>query len=358
MFLALGRTSPRDDADTLEHFCGRIFIFGPDALLSDDLITACKAFQTKLIHKHGTASADADIQDICTDFDAAYDNLLAVALSQAYLVTARFRLARDGETEIRVPRDAHYILKNDGSLVSKQSALANQCFYFLKDIAHTHQHHTSGTDRIASVTRISDEKGSAWQRETIYAMMRKVITYRQNSHNIPALYESIGVLAYARAFDRLVRKPDVDDGDIPKYNFDEMHMSLNNKIAKISFERQEAREKIRDIRTAIGFLFAIFVIIFQASSFMYNEEVYVNDYIYNILGIIQEYFAYILMILAYCYFIYPKNRIKWEANLYKGLIPAFSFTVILRQFEAVLLVLVAAILATVYLIANAIGSIG
>ncbi|WP_297754659.1 hypothetical protein [uncultured Shimia sp.] len=105
-------------------------------------------------------------------------------------------------TAIELQRSGDVTVTVDDSLVedgAEQKLIASQAFFFLRDIAHVHQHHAPTTDTILDVTPVSDDS-HAWQRETLYSLYRWVIQQKRSKSPI-AYLGAKGVLAYARAFE-------------------------------------------------------------------------------------------------------------------------------------------------------------
>lgn len=71
--------------------------------------------------------------------------------------------------------------------------IANQSFFFLKDIGHKHQHHPPGSDTITEVGEI--DARNTWLIDTHYRIHRKIVEMRR-SRDPKVLYMALGMLSY------------------------------------------------------------------------------------------------------------------------------------------------------------------
>ena len=89
---------------------------------------------------------------------------------------------------------------------NNQNEVYAQLFYFLKDIAHIHQHHRPTTDTLSKLyPKISGESDLAWINKTLKTLYSKVLEYKRDRHedNYPS---TLGLLAYVDAFVRISKK--------------------------------------------------------------------------------------------------------------------------------------------------------
>ena len=82
---------------------------------------------------------------------------------------------------------------------SSASRLMHSAYYFLKDISHTHQHHSLTKDTIIGLYDNRD-----WEFLTLKGLMKSVLDYKRELHYYS---RAKGILAYARAFCRAVIDP-------------------------------------------------------------------------------------------------------------------------------------------------------
>ncbi|EAP78236.1 hypothetical protein ISM_08065 [Roseovarius nubinhibens ISM] len=104
------------------------------------------------------------------------------------------KIFRNGETRV--------IFENDDKLsVEAEHRGASQVFFFLRDVTHSHKHHSPSSDTILDVTPLS-EGPQAWKRETLYSLYRWVI-HRKRDQSLAELVNCKGVLSYAKAFEEI-----------------------------------------------------------------------------------------------------------------------------------------------------------
>lgn len=176
-----------------------------------------------------------------------------------------FRLYRDGRCAVVVPpslrnQDVEYgayiPLSGDEAL----RPLAAQCFYFLRDITHRHQHHSPHSDTLTSVW--SAEDGVRWVRETLYELFRRVIISRR-IRSPKAQEDALGILAYIGTFEEKIAvkqraalaKQGKDEGLIPKYNMDRLRDSLNSSLEV----KRRRRTQRNVVAAAVPAFFAAFL---------------------------------------------------------------------------------------------------
>lgn len=106
-------------------------------------------------------------------------------------------------------------------------SLASQVYFFVRDLAHKHQHHSDTSDTILDVVPGS-EFSAEWKRQTLYALFRWII-HRKRERNIINYLRAKGVLAYAQAFKSMhIKAPDLEAPDaVPNYLDDPLLKSLD-----------------------------------------------------------------------------------------------------------------------------------
>lgn len=129
--------------------------------------------------------------------------------------SVEFRLERGGKASLTP--------SSSGEGEQLRRLLANQAFFFLKDICHVHQHHHPTHDAITEVAEIkSDDREPDWIAQTQYSLYRAIIRFKRFK-NEKALFRAAGILAYARSFDRSYGK---ENSFSKKFNVDELKESL------------------------------------------------------------------------------------------------------------------------------------
>lgn len=131
--------------------------------------------------------------DIELGVDNQYSSLFEKTLtdiSDVSLYTATFILERDGIVEIDFST-------ND----NLEHILSAQFFFFLKDIAHRHQHHHPKTDTILDIY----EKTYNWQNEVLRSLYKRVLDFKR-SRNEWVCSSAIGILTYIKSFKAVCKK--------------------------------------------------------------------------------------------------------------------------------------------------------
>ena len=175
------------------------------------------------------------------------------SLRKASCYSVKFSLERGGKVTI-TPDDGN----GDRQL---QHVLANQIFFFLKDISHVHQHHHPSHDAITEVTEISNAADeSKWIAETQFCLYRAIIRFKR-FRNEKALFRAAGILAYAQSFDRTYGK-----GASPakRFNVDELKESLAVGREEITHFRNRWISLTETFR---AFFFGLFGLIATAALF-------------------------------------------------------------------------------------------
>jgi hypothetical protein len=120
-----------------------------------------------------------------------------------------FRLYRSGRIELRVPESFQVQDVRWGKQIPLHQSealrpLVAQCFYFLRDITHRHQHHSSHSDTLTQVWPASDR--SLWIRETLYELYRRVLMLRRQ-RSPRGQEDALGILAYVASFESTIADP-------------------------------------------------------------------------------------------------------------------------------------------------------
>ena len=143
---------------------------------------------------------------------------------------APVEMRRDGRLTILFGEENGSSLSENGD---QADDLASQMFYFLRDITHNHQHHESSSDTIIDIFECSKVE-NRWKKETQYALYRSVISFRR-AGTVSHLIRSLGIIAYARAFQRL----HVGQGEmLPNYFSGPAEMSSRSAIDLINSKRK------------------------------------------------------------------------------------------------------------------------
>lgn len=169
--------------------------------------------------------------------------LFELAVSQMSCYETKFELQRQGRLKISAD-----------DTTSVGGILANQTFFFVKDIAHVHQHHDPRHDAITEMTPHTDEFNAEWISKTQQALYRSIIRYKR-FRNEKALFRASGILAYTQAFQNSYVRPPKAIADGKKYHQTELEQSLEVSRSEIKHFDQKRLAKIETFR---NFFFALF----------------------------------------------------------------------------------------------------
>lgn len=148
-----------------------------------------------------------------------------------------------------IASDIHF---SEGYIQSEQppsgndvAYVANQAFFFLKDISHKHQHHHQSSDTITELGRL--DKRHSWIAQTHYRIHRKIIELRRSS-NPRKLYNASGILAYLNALKSAVNFTAVTKHRGPlTYNHAEIEQSLKSSLEVMKWKQAQ----LNIIKTAL-----------------------------------------------------------------------------------------------------------
>lgn len=130
--------------------------------------------------------------------------------------------------------------------------LANQFFFFLKDLAHRHYHHNHIADR-TGVT-YPEEDDEQWRRETAYSLTRMTLQARRRN-NIHKYKNALGMLAYADTFQKhiaywrytkssLEKKSTKLRSSFIPYDFEAVRSSMESSLRTLEWKSQRTYTNI------------------------------------------------------------------------------------------------------------------
>jgi hypothetical protein len=166
-----------------------------------------------------------------SDYELSFLNLISAlrtTWAARHIDSVAITLERNGQVRILVDE-----LEIDEDI---PGTLANQVYYFVRDICHTHQHHERTSDTILKAYHdgsLRSNGNSNWKRETLYALHKFIIQQKRTKRE-EALIRCLGVLAYARAFSELHVK---DGDDVPHYLSGPVEKSLASALDEAKSRR-------------------------------------------------------------------------------------------------------------------------
>jgi hypothetical protein len=195
---------------------GHLFIFHDKQAWRTDAEPAVRNAQSYLRE----FESDHPKDDLATYFQEVYQKVtLVLCRSSSFHVHVRVR--RDGETTIDVPRLTSLSSHSptfpaaEPRRVRLVYTVVSQLFYFLRDVGHIHQHHDPYTDTLIDIYPFDGSDDFAWRCETLRMLYRKVLEFKRRREE--EIYSSsLGVLAYAKAFERISNQQISASGAVPK----------------------------------------------------------------------------------------------------------------------------------------------
>lgn len=187
---------------------------------------------------------------------------------------ADFVLDRGGHVKIQT-RSHHPEHSNSNVLY----CLANQVFFFLKDITHVHQHHDSSHDAITELTIIRDNSDNKdWVRQTQKALFQAIIRYKR-FRNEKALLRSSGILAYLKSFQELYGNSEISSQHI---HTDAIEKSLNSSLEELKYYNSKTVSLMHFIFSIFFGLFAFVISISLIARLGNLGSISVDERIINI----------------------------------------------------------------------------
>jgi hypothetical protein len=291
---------------------GEIFVFAT----KEQWKTHARTRTREIINRLNDLSLRADkslLKQTLTEFDNE-----AAALGKDCTFHVKFGLLRNGEVSFGnlefVDRDIQ-----EGSEQSAKELnydldelLVNQCYYFLRDLAHNHQHHAPDCDTLLTLHRYDGNNPDDWKKNIVYALQYHVIDSKR-LHDKSAMADALGILAYRSAFIENVFRE--KSKDIP--NDEHLRDSLR---ARIEDEPVPAR-LFASLQTMLS-MYAIFIALLAIllQPVVDGEEVQkllrkhqVGEWILTSLPVAMV--EYMPQILIVAFFIVPFLLFFWKFSL-------------------------------------------
>jgi hypothetical protein len=143
-----------------------------------------------------------------------------------------FEMQRDGCVKFGscIINTANLFEEVENATMSTDDIVVQQCYYFLRDISHKHQHHDKASDTILSLYKVpskQDDKRSDWRRHVLYSLLYNIIETNRKDRMI-FLSRVRGVMEYAKSFCAI---SGINDQDI-RFNF--LQGSIDARISEKS----------------------------------------------------------------------------------------------------------------------------
>jgi hypothetical protein len=219
-----------DPADRAEEIKGTVYIYKSRAdwsdRASDDISTAISVLNDARL------ATDDDRDEKIVQYYAAGQELLEATSD----IEIDFILWRTGEIFFQLPSFREESLKSSSIKYAESQRqdfpkwIADQAYFFIRDISHRHQHHAPDSDTILILQRHDDEV--KWRANILFSLHHYIIRAKR-SPDTRSLYRCVGVLGYAASFrvtcDRYLDEPTA----IPPFNEEQLLQSLNARIGEL-----------------------------------------------------------------------------------------------------------------------------
>jgi hypothetical protein len=165
-------------------------------------------------------------------------------------VSINFCLKRNGTVYFSQPRFREVALQeaserfatNDGHNIRKW--VADQCYFFLRDATHAHQHHEPSSDTILILQERGNGDDIQWRRNIVYSLHYAIIRFKRDTDSRSAL-RAKGILAYCDSFIACCKADTRGQAlDMPEFNSASLLMSLDAKSQEISVAEQIAANRL------------------------------------------------------------------------------------------------------------------
>lgn len=185
----------------------------------------------------------------------------SAALASSADIVVEFRMLRSGEVYLSSPAFRDENLAYASRDFANQQGhdfdkwIADQSYFFLRDIAHRHQHHSPAVDTILTLQRRSSSFD--WRRHIVFSLQYYIISARR-TRDLRRLIQSSGVLSYCESFVGIWKStPWADVEAIPDFQIGALEGSLEAQIreqelkAARAIDRQNQRTNRRVLLVAI-----------------------------------------------------------------------------------------------------------
>jgi hypothetical protein len=176
-----------------------------------------------------------------------------------------YHLFRTGEAYFAEPifRDPHLLsaslnFAETTSGLNFNKWMADQAYFFLRDITHVHQHHSPSSDTILILQERDDDMDFSWRRRIIFSLHHYIIRSKRFSDSA-SLFQASGVLAYCESFQAICLESTSNQFVVPKFNNDALRQSINSRVQEITTKATEqfAESSMRVTKAANTRIFAL-----------------------------------------------------------------------------------------------------
>jgi hypothetical protein len=133
-------------------------------------------------------------------------------LDDVFAFRVEFSIKRDGISDILIEEAKSSKETTERNEFIQENHLvfpfAEQCFFFIKDISHSHQHHSPYASSITRLHLYNSAQAHNWAHATVKDMLKRIIRLK-GEMRADKVASSLGVLAYLRAFEKVLIKNNI-----------------------------------------------------------------------------------------------------------------------------------------------------
>lgn len=86
-----------------------------------------------------------------------------------------------------------------------EHGIADQIYFFIRDLTHQHQHHGNDADTIITTHRVNSPQDLTWALEIMYSLYFHIITVKRKEN--PAEHvRALGILAYLQSYKNIIKR--------------------------------------------------------------------------------------------------------------------------------------------------------
>lgn len=294
-------------------------------------------YADKNLWRHGIEPHIKKAQDVLSRFQYRRDETLSEYVQKSvdehlhtpksdYLYCVDFTLQRDGiATLTKIGNDE---LLSTGTLYkdykenllsdsNKIEEMVKQSYFFLKDLAHTHQHHHYRTDTITDLIPYHDNDVN-WMGSTLRGLYKKVLEYKRVIDKKDGIYHaSQGILAYTDSF-RQIAKSHLSDSEyktLPLRNHENIRQSIQASQAQCSLDNQKSAETKQVYINVLFTIAGLMIALASLASLDDNIQINIADtYVERLLSMLIEYPLGLLTIAVYMtvFWVMISGKFRWR----------------------------------------------
>lgn len=191
-----------------------------------------------------------------------------------------------------------------------EHGIADQIYFFIRDLTHQHQHHGNDADTIITTHRLASPKDMAWALEIMYSLYFHIITVKRKEN--PAEHvRALGILAYLQSYKNIIkRRAEKSDQKLTLPEFDDAASKESIKATKDYIDlRLNEQKKNSDNQKAflLWFVATTFTVVNFTVGFA-DKAIPPNQSIASVANFLKEN-AYALPVLAIIALIYSLSNV-------------------------------------------------